>query len=214
MLIGTPLTESRNEPKAVFIAAVNRFSRPLAKVITDIAGSVAERRNELNAKGKPTTPMAVCPLQHAKDLHAADDMGALPGTGEHAIFLTLFGGEGRRSRRLMGGDGVPVASPQALISGIPDQDRLVRKSHARLTEQLQIMNGPSARGGAQHGAALPCTSAPETSGYGAFSSRCIKRPDFFGLFTRHFRSFHRHGCKRAALPEIHVSWAVGTSHWR
>jgi hypothetical protein len=56
----------------------------------------------------------------------------------------------------MGGDGVPVAFRQALIPGISNERRVVRKTHSRLTEQLQVMNGPRARGGAQdalsHGA--------------------------------------------------------------
>jgi hypothetical protein len=38
------------------------------------AGQVAERRNQLNSKGKPTSPMSVYALQHAEDLHATDDM--------------------------------------------------------------------------------------------------------------------------------------------
>lgn len=101
--------------------------------------------------------MSVHALQHAEDLHPANDMfNALPGMRQHAVFLALVGGEGRRTRRLVGRDGVPVASPQALIPGIADKRRVVRKTHARLTEQLQVMNGPRACGSAQdvlrHGA--------------------------------------------------------------
>ena len=133
--------------------------------------------------------MAIDALQDTKDFHPANDMpGALPGMGEHAVFLALIRGQGRRTRRLMGGDGMPVAPPESLVPGIPDQGCIVGQSHARLTEQFQVMNCPSARGGAQHGAESPCRSAAEISGYGVFSCRYTSGAVFFGPFTRHFRS--------------------------
>lgn len=98
-------------------------------------GEIAECRDELNPEREPTPPMSVHALQHAEDLHPADDMfNALPGMRQRAVFLALVGSERRRTRRLMGRDGVPVAPPQALIPGIADQRCVVRKTHARLTE--------------------------------------------------------------------------------
>jgi hypothetical protein len=98
-------------------------------------GEVAQCRDELNPEREPTPPMSVHALQHTEDFHPSKDMlNALPGLREYAVFLALVSGEGRRSRRLMGRDGVPIASSHTLMSTIPDQDRLVGKPHARLTE--------------------------------------------------------------------------------
>lgn len=95
--------------------------------------------------------MAIHALQHAKDLHAPNHvLYPLAGMCQLPVLLTLLGGKRRRGRRLMGRDGVPMTSPQALISGIPDQGRIVGKPHARLTVELQIMVRSSTRGGAQN----------------------------------------------------------------
>lgn len=95
--------------------------------------------------------MSVHALQHAEDFHATDHMlNPLAGMRQDMVVLALLSGQRRRSRRLMGSDGVPVASPQALIASISNERRLVRKTDARLTKQLQVMNRPSARGGAQN----------------------------------------------------------------
>ena len=95
--------------------------------------------------------MSVHALEHAKDLHATDHMlNPLSGIRQDTVVLALRRGQRRRKRRLMAGDGVPVASPEALIPRIANQRRLVRKAGARLTKQVQVMNRPSARGRAQN----------------------------------------------------------------
>jgi len=76
------------------------------------SGEVTKRRDELDPECEPATSMSVYALQHAKYLHAADDVFyPLAAMREHTVLLTLFRREGRRSRRLVGRDGVPVASP-------------------------------------------------------------------------------------------------------
>ena len=67
----------------------------------------------------------------------------LAGISQLPVLLTLFSRERRRPRCLVRGDGVPVASPQALITRVPDQGRVVGEAHARLTEELEIMDRPS-----------------------------------------------------------------------
>lgn len=95
------------------------------------AGEIAECRDQLNSKGELMTPMSIYALQHTKDLHPTNDMlNTLPSMCQHTVFLALVGREGRRSRRLMGRDSVPMTSPQSLISGISDQGRVVGKPHA------------------------------------------------------------------------------------
>ena len=101
--------------------------------------------------------MTIDTLQHAKDFHTTDDMlYPLAGMRQHPVLLALFRREGRRSRRLVGGDGVSVTSPQALIPCISDQGRIMGKPKPRGTKQLQIMDCSGTRGGAQdvlgHGA--------------------------------------------------------------
>ena len=95
--------------------------------------------------------MAIHALQHAKDFHAPNHvLYSLAGMCQLPVLLTLLSGKRRRPRRLMGRDGVPMTSPQALISGLPDQGRIVGKPHARPTVELQIMDRSSTRGGAQN----------------------------------------------------------------
>ncbi len=95
--------------------------------------------------------MSVYTLQNAKDLHATNRvLYPLSGIRQLPILLTLFSREGRRPRRLVGGDGMSMASPQTLITGIPDQGRVVGKPYARLTEELQVMNRTGARGRTQN----------------------------------------------------------------
>lgn len=95
--------------------------------------------------------MSVYAPQHAKDLHATDHvLSPSAGMGKFAVLLALHLRERRRGRRLMHSDGVPVTSPQTLISRVPDKSRIVGKSYAIWTEQLQVMNRPSTRRSAQN----------------------------------------------------------------
>ena len=94
--------------------------------------------------------MAIHALEHPKDLHAADNVfDPLSGIRQLPVLLTLFGREERRPRRLVGGDGVRVASPQALIPRIPNQGGVVGKLYSRGTKELQIVHGPRTGSGAQ-----------------------------------------------------------------
>ena len=94
--------------------------------------------------------MAINAFEHTKHLHAADHMfDSLPNTRQDTIVLALLGGQRRRVRCLVGGDGMPVSSPEDLIPCVPDQRRIVRQPQLRLTKQLEIVDCSSTRRRAQ-----------------------------------------------------------------
>jgi hypothetical protein len=62
--------------------------------------------------------MAIDAYEHTTHLHAADDMlDPLSDTRQDTIVLALLNGQRRRTRRLVGGDGMPWSDPPR-----PDQE--------------------------------------------------------------------------------------------